>query len=204
MLVQKSYPSNPGQLNWKTAVKGCLMGLPRLTSTSHSHICKSLVDSAPPYSSLLVLSFSQNIEIFLALPCEALRLVCQSATSSLTVSSSETCLDVTVYPTEMLCLGEMYQHILLSLETGILLYRLKHFNLCSCNFYIQETGLESIWVYCYYPFQPIGINMLDLFGEHSVCKHTEIEQCHAFRYSEVKRMYIKHAVIQLLQFNSHL
>lgn len=137
MLVQKSYPQNPGQLNQKTAITRCLVGLLRLTLTSHSHICTSLADSAPPCSSLLFLSFSQNIVIFFpARPCKAFRLVCQTATFSL----MDSCLDITVYPPEMLCLGKIF----LSLGTGILLYRLKHFNHCSCNFHIQETGLQSI------------------------------------------------------------
>lgn len=52
-------------------------------------------------------------------------------------------------------------------------------------------------MYCCYPFQPIGINTLDLLGEHSVFKHTAVEQHDVFSYSEVKRMYIKHAVLQL-------
>lgn len=135
----------------------------------------SLSVSAPTYRSLLFLYFFQHIKLFSCL-CEALGFVQQSGISTLDNSSTVNSLDVIIYPNEMLCLGGMCYLVLLSLETGISLNRIKHLRFCSHDSHIQETFIILLNVPLSDPLHPISMNVLDLTGEHSIQKHIATEK----------------------------
>lgn len=135
----------------------------------------SLSVSAPTERSLLVLYFFQYVKLFSCL-CEALRFVQQSDISTLDNSSPGNSLDVIIYPNEVLCLGGMYYLVLLCLETGISLNRLKHLGFCSHDSHIHETAIILLNVPLSDPLHLIGMNVLHLTGEHSVQTHIATEQ----------------------------